>query len=338
MEALLHWDFSPGLAVASQVRRRFGSSVHPSPSSGSKVFFLVVSFSSASFPLTEESVSLALQSCIGGTAHHLNVFRLSDRRFRFPVSSNKVGHFIYGLKDRVWPDFVCHFSLYRGDISSIDHQFKGKWFSSEHLVEVAQRSPTKFSPNLDVLAESARRDPFSSASELAKFGLTPKGMKSVSICKDDSSSQRSSLTFSFGQFNVHFPSDKEVIRQSLFIGSDCDKTLCQRLPIETLKHLEDLRQAKYSEQEIMEILNIPLIPPKDLVFQFIGCCYRCGLTDHLRPNCPGMCVDCRRLSHKCEACVLKAQPKRGRSIAKTVICFECGKPGHFANSCTAKRK
>ena len=31
------------------------------------------------------------------------------------VASNKVGHFIYGLHDRVWPDFVCHFSLYRGD-------------------------------------------------------------------------------------------------------------------------------------------------------------------------------------------------------------------------------
>jgi hypothetical protein len=45
MEGLLfHWDFSPGLAVEDQVRRRFGSSVHFSPSLGHREFFLVVSF------------------------------------------------------------------------------------------------------------------------------------------------------------------------------------------------------------------------------------------------------------------------------------------------------
>ena len=109
MESLIHWDFSPGLALADQVRCRFGSSVHFSPSSSSKEFFLVVSFSSASFPLSEELVVLALQCCIGGDHKGFKVFQLSDRRFRFSVASNRVGHFIYGLKDRIWPDFVCHF-------------------------------------------------------------------------------------------------------------------------------------------------------------------------------------------------------------------------------------
>ena len=112
MEALLHWDFSPGLAVAKQVWQRFGSSVHFSPSPGAKEFFLVVSFTSASFSLSEDSVGLALQCCIGGDNLGFNVFKLSDRRFRFSVASSKVDHFIYGLKDRVWPDFVCHFSLF----------------------------------------------------------------------------------------------------------------------------------------------------------------------------------------------------------------------------------
>jgi hypothetical protein len=40
---------------------------------------------------------------------------LSDKRFRFSVASNKVGHFIYSLGERVWPDFHCFFSLFRGD-------------------------------------------------------------------------------------------------------------------------------------------------------------------------------------------------------------------------------
>jgi hypothetical protein len=129
MDALLHWDFSPGLAVKAQVRRRFGSSVHFSPSSGSSEFFLVVSFSSASFPLMEETVGLALQSCIGGDCKRFKVFQTSDRRFRFSVASNKVGHFIYSLRDRVWPDFICHLSLYRGVHPSVSGLYHAKDYS-----------------------------------------------------------------------------------------------------------------------------------------------------------------------------------------------------------------
>ena len=106
MDALLHWDFSPSLAVADQVHRRFGSTVHFSPSPGAKEFFLVASFTLASFKLSVESVGLALQCCIGGDHVGFRVYQLSDRRFRFSLASSKVGHFIYGLKDRVWPDFV----------------------------------------------------------------------------------------------------------------------------------------------------------------------------------------------------------------------------------------
>jgi hypothetical protein len=173
MDALLHWDFSPGLAVEAQVRRRFGSSVHFSPSSGSSEFFLVVSFSSASFPLTEETVGLALQSCIGGDCHGFRVFQTSDRRFCFSVASNKVGHFIYGLRDRIWPDFICHFSLYRGvhpSASGLHHAKNYSWNSTEEILDVAQRSPTAFRPNLNFLKKSALGDQ-SSASELAKFGF-----------------------------------------------------------------------------------------------------------------------------------------------------------------------
>jgi hypothetical protein len=60
MEALLHWDFSPDLAIKAQVRRRFFSPVNFSPSLKTKEFFLVVSFSSACFPLNEESMVVVL--------------------------------------------------------------------------------------------------------------------------------------------------------------------------------------------------------------------------------------------------------------------------------------
>ena len=113
MEGLLHWDFAPGLALADQVRRKFGSTVHFSPSRGDKEFFLVVSFSSASFPLHEEYVALALQCCIGGLPSGLHIKHLNGRRFRFSVASNHVGHFIYGLKGQIWP-VVISVSLDQG--------------------------------------------------------------------------------------------------------------------------------------------------------------------------------------------------------------------------------
>ena len=114
MEGLLHWDFAPGLALADQVRRKFGSMVHFSPSCNRKEFFLVVTFSSASFPLNMDSVGIALQCCIGGIRFGFKVQQLNPRAFRFSMANNKVGHFIYGLKDRIWPDFICHFHPFKG--------------------------------------------------------------------------------------------------------------------------------------------------------------------------------------------------------------------------------
>ena len=110
LEGLLHWYFAPGLALADQVRCRFGSTVHFPPSRDVNEFLLVASFSSASFPLTVESVGIALQCCTGGYHVGLNVVQISPHAFRFSVANNKVGHFIYSLKDRVWPDFFATFT------------------------------------------------------------------------------------------------------------------------------------------------------------------------------------------------------------------------------------
>jgi hypothetical protein len=100
------------------------------------------------------------------------VYQLSDRHFRFFVASNKVRHFIYGLKDRVWPDFVCHFTLFRGEHPSIIgfHHDNMHWSADSQIPEVAHRSAMNFYPNLDVLKASAQNDN-SSNLELDKFGF-----------------------------------------------------------------------------------------------------------------------------------------------------------------------
>jgi hypothetical protein len=176
MDSLIHWDFSPGIKFAALVRKCFRCSIHFSPSPPrDKAFFLVASFPYASFPLSVNSVGLALQCCLGGDALGFRVVKLSDRRFRFSVSSNTVGHFIHPLESRIWHDFHCHFGLFRGNGYSnafYDHlPFPDPdpegWSSPRKRTTAAEtrksipdhifkqpnfdRSPVFFKPNLDVL-------------------------------------------------------------------------------------------------------------------------------------------------------------------------------------------
>ena len=88
------------------------------------------------------------------------------------LASNKVGHFIYGLHDRVWPDFVCHFTLFRGvppvsESVPADHS----WHSSSIILAVSQRLPTALRPDLGFLKSSVVRD-LSASTELKFFGFS----------------------------------------------------------------------------------------------------------------------------------------------------------------------
>jgi hypothetical protein len=185
-------------------------------------------------------------------------------------------------------------------------------------VEFAQHSPTRFNPNLSVLVDSASNDPFSSAQELAKFGLS----RVTSVAKSCSnSSQSSSPTINFGSISVPWEDILESldVSKKVVIGSNCARIICSRLPILTLEIMENQRQAGYSNEEIMHSLNIPFIPPKSVSFQFIGRCFKCGLKDHLRPQCPGICDGCRSLGRKCAKCVgatVRSGPEFKRSTNK----------------------
>ena len=83
-------DFDPGMKLADQVHCLFKRSVHPD---GSGHFIMVVSFVRHSFRLDEDSVSLALESAIGGFCSRLKVSRLQDKVFSFHVSCKDVGFF-----------------------------------------------------------------------------------------------------------------------------------------------------------------------------------------------------------------------------------------------------
>jgi hypothetical protein len=74
-------DFSFGNFFKADVKRRFRSTVHPLGKANH--FLLVVSFGRAIFKLDTDSVSTALESCIGGLGDDLHVIQLSERVLDF---------------------------------------------------------------------------------------------------------------------------------------------------------------------------------------------------------------------------------------------------------------
>jgi len=116
-------------------------------------------------------VGVALQCCIGGHHKGFKVSRINERYFHFSVDGNKVGHFIHGLKDRVWPDFICHFHLFNGRFNGFKH-FESQWHADERLETIASRSPMAIRVDKASIMHSMGSDPASSK-ELLKFGLIP---------------------------------------------------------------------------------------------------------------------------------------------------------------------
>lgn len=91
-------NFQPGRVVEAEVRQKFGSPVCLDTSSPSPRFHLVLSFGRCKFRLSEENAAIILQSVIGGYACAFRLYTLSDRVFRFSVSSPVVGFHIYKLR------------------------------------------------------------------------------------------------------------------------------------------------------------------------------------------------------------------------------------------------
>ena len=91
-------DFNIGLKFQDVIRRQFRSPVHhPSPSPDGS-FLSLVTFQRFLFRLTEESVALALESCLGGRASDFHVQFLSNNHFRFSIFSKEVGFQVYKLR------------------------------------------------------------------------------------------------------------------------------------------------------------------------------------------------------------------------------------------------
>ena len=107
------WDFSTGRRFEAEVCSKFNISMHNPSSSPHGSFFLLVIFRRFTFRLTENSVSLALHSCLGGSPAGFHVTYLRDRHFKISISCKQVGLLIHLLKRITTSHFDVYFHLWR---------------------------------------------------------------------------------------------------------------------------------------------------------------------------------------------------------------------------------
>lgn len=117
-------DRRPGRVVEAEVYRRYNALVSFDPLSSSSEFFLVLSVGRCKFRLLEHSVSLILQSVIGGQAPAFRVLCLADRVFRFSVHSQEVGFHIYRLRSFECANFKIYFHLWHGGGPNFCYEYK----------------------------------------------------------------------------------------------------------------------------------------------------------------------------------------------------------------------
>jgi hypothetical protein len=84
-------DFTPGSRFKADVHHRFRSTVHSLGKSDH--FLMAISFGRAKFKLDVDTVSLALESCLGGSSEDLSVVHLRERVFLFLIGLQASGFF-----------------------------------------------------------------------------------------------------------------------------------------------------------------------------------------------------------------------------------------------------
>jgi hypothetical protein len=305
--------------VASQVRRRFESSVHLQDGIPSSGFYMVATFSDFNFPLNEENVSLALESCIGGYADRLQVVWLYDRNFRFRVASNRVGQFIHALEFFKCADFTCSFNLFHGKVTrnSLLAEIDGSWnvpgkFKSHHPPSYLRNFPIHLKGKLD--GEASR-----SYAIKPDLSILHRNAKEVSFHSDHGVDLGVLNNIKIGGFSFSESACRDSISTSVPLQFGCGAV---RKPLSfhtdySLDSINDLITAGYTPSGIVSYIQL---------FKFA--CIRCLSMGHKSSKCVNQfrCLGCLQLGHMKKDCPTVRhkvwKPKVSKQIENTTTDVE----------------
>ena len=230
------------------------------------------------------------------------MLRLGDRRFRFSVASNRVGHFIFGLRDRIWPDFICHFHLHRGATSR--SRIVG-WHADTELNGLASSPGLAIQSKWLVSNSKNGIDPASlmvfhklglvHSTTVTHSGAGPSPEISFGSLSGPDSQERP-YPFHIGAINIPNLSGSHVTLPS-FRGHRFYQGLWDNIPEETPFHILDGWQAGYDNESVKLMVGLPCIPTKDYIFERLKHCSRCDRFGHSPSICTGFfCQTCGDIS------------------------------------------
>lgn len=197
-------DFTVGMDFERYVRRRFGTQVHHVSPSPRGSFLLLATFRRSLFRLTEESVALVLQSCLGGSAHLFHVLEVSHNHFRFSVSCKAVGFLVYELRRVIGDCFDVYFHLWS---NGAPH-----WEREKRLWEAEEAKKWSL-----VLSTSQKRAAKSRVSSAKKVSFNPKLVLATPARKFEPAISKVQ-TLCFGSFSTSI--DPQVhVASSFAVGS-----------------------------------------------------------------------------------------------------------------------
>lgn len=192
-------DFSHGEKFELEVLHCFGKSVHHPSSNPRGSFFLLVTFRRYLFRLTEESVALALQSCLGGFAPGFHVTELSHNHFRFSVSCKSVGFLVYGLRRFIGSSFDIYFHLWSNGVPRWEQE-KRLWEAEEEkkwtkILSKGQTKSAKKQAKKVRFAETLVQSSPKAKATPPVFDYAPIRFGSFQVCKNPLVLTQGSLVF-----------------------------------------------------------------------------------------------------------------------------------------------